>query len=118
VGRPLACWHRHLDLERVSCLTVRHEQHINALEMHAVLLALRHHLSSPGSVSSRLFCLVDSAVAYHVLWKGRTSSRSLLHVNRQISATLLANGIALLPCWIPSEWNPADAPSRLRADPP
>jgi len=90
----------------------RHGQHINALELHAVLLALRHHLSSPGCLSTRLMCLVDSAVAFYVLWKGRTSSPSLSSVTRQIHATSLASGVTLHAVWIPSAWNPADAPSR------
>jgi hypothetical protein len=91
----------------------RHTQHINALELHAVLLALRHHLSSPTGLSTRLLCLVDSAVAFYVLWKGRTSSRTLTPVTRQIQATLLASGVTLHAVWIPSAWNPADHPSRL-----
>ena len=95
----------------------RAEQHINVLELHAVLLSLRHALSSPSSVSTRIFMLVDSAVAYYTLWKGRSSSRRLLPVLRQINSHLLVTGASLQPCWIPSHWNPADAPSRLRAFP-
>ena len=95
----------------------RAQQHINVLELHAVLLALRHALSSPSSISARIFMLVDSAVAYYTLWKGRSSSRALLPVLRQINSHLLVTGASLQPCWIPSAWNPADAPSRLRAFP-
>ena len=92
----------------------RYHQHINALELHAVLLALRHVLSIPHATATRVFTLVDSAVAYYTLWKGRSSSPLLLSVLRQINSLLLASGCSLQPCWIPSEWNPADAPSRLR----
>jgi len=95
----------------------RHAQHINVLELHAALLSLRHALSFPDSASSRIFTLVDSAVAYYSLWKGRSSSQQLLPALRQINAHLLVSGASLQPCWIPSEWNPADAPSRLRAFP-
>ena len=95
----------------------RHEHHINVLELHAALLSLRHALSFPDSASSRIFTLVDSAVAYYSLWKGRSSSQQLLPALRQINAHLLVSGASLQPCWIPSEWNPADAPSRLRAFP-
>lgn len=95
----------------------RAQQHINVLELHAVLLALRHALSSPTSASARIFMLVDSAVAYYTLWKGRSSSPALLPVLRQINSHLLVTGASLQPCWIPSAWNPADAPSRLRAFP-
>lgn len=95
----------------------RAAQHINVLELHAVLLALRHALSSPTSISTRLFMLVDSAVAYYTLWKGRSSSPALLPVLRQINSHLLVTGATLQPCWIPSKWNPADDPSRLRVFP-
>ena len=95
----------------------RAQQHINVLELHAVLLALRHALSSPTSVSARIYMLVDSAVAYYTLWKGRSSSHQLLPVLRQINSHLLVTGASLQPCWIPSKWNPADGPSRLTAFP-
>lgn len=95
----------------------RAAQHINVLELHAVLLALRHALSSPASISTRLFMLMDSAVAYYTLWKVRSSSPALLPVLRQINSHLLVTGATLQPCWIPSKWNPADDPSRLRVFP-
>jgi hypothetical protein len=60
-----------------------------------------------------VYLLVDSMVAFFTLWKGRSSSPKLLLVLRKISALLLASGVMLLPGWIPSEVNPADAPSRL-----
>ena len=91
----------------------RHPQHINTLELHAVLLALRHSLSHPHSVCRRIFLIVDSSVAFYALWKGRSSSGQLLPVLRQVAAHLLASATSLQPCWVPSEWNPADAPSRL-----
>jgi hypothetical protein len=95
-----------------------HRQHINALELHAALLSLRHALSQPNAACSRIFMLVDSSVAYYALWKGRTSSRPIMHVLRQINALLLVSGCSLQCCWIPSSSNPADAPSRLRPLPP
>jgi hypothetical protein len=113
-GRAL---HSLIDSVRWSTLVSspwRHAQHINALELHAVLLALRHALSSPDSVCHRLFLLVDSSVAFYALWKGRSSSGQLLPVLRHINALLLVSGCALQTCWIPSAWNPADAPSRMQ----
>jgi hypothetical protein len=88
-------------------------EHINALELRAVLLSLHWLLSFPSSHLSRVYLLVDSMVAFFTLWKGRSSSPKLLLVLRKISALLLASGVMLLPGWIPSEVNPADAPSRL-----
>jgi hypothetical protein len=88
------------------------EEHINALELRAVSLALHWLLSQRGAVGSRLLLLVDSLVAHGVLWKGRCSSASLLPVARKLAALQLAGGISLLPGWLPSECNPADEPSR------
>jgi len=92
----------------------RHAQHVNALELHAAALALRHALSHPHALDTRVFLLVDSSVAFYTLWKGRTSSSALSPVLRQINSLLLVSGMSLQPCWVPSEWNPADAPSRRK----
>ena len=87
-------------------------EHINSLELRAVLLAVHWLASFPSSHSSRVFLLVDSTVACYALWKGRSSSPRLLIVLRKIAALLLTSGMGLLTGWIPSEVNPADEPSR------
>jgi hypothetical protein len=92
----------------------RNPEHINALELRAVLLAVHWALTFPSSTSRRVYMLVDSTVAFFSLWKGRSSSISLLLILRKISALLLASSMTLLPGWIPSAVNPADAPSRLK----
>jgi hypothetical protein len=92
------------------------EEHINALELRAALLAVHWVLSYPSSLNSRVYLLLDSTVAFFSLWKGRSSSPSLLLVLRKISALLLAGGLSLLPGWVPSAVNPADGPSRLQPD--
>ncbi len=91
-------------------------EHINALELRAALLAVHWALSYPSALSSRVFLLLDSTVAFFSLWKGRSSSPALLRVLRKISALLLAGDLSLLPGWVPSAVNPADAPSRLQPD--
>jgi hypothetical protein len=90
-------------------------EHINALELRAVLLAVHWLLSYPTSLCRRVYLLVDSTVTFFTLWKGRSSSPHLLLILRKINALLLAGSITLLPGWLPSEVNPADAPSRLAA---
>jgi len=92
------------------------EEHINVLELRAALLAVHWVLSYPSSLCSRVFLLLDSTVAFFSLWKGRSSSPALLLVLRKISALQLAGGLSLLPGWVPSAVNPADAPSRLQPD--
>lgn len=94
----------------------RDVEHINALELRAVLLAAHWVVSHPSAVSRRVLLLVDSTVALYALWKGRSSSYPLLAVLRKINALLLAGGLTLLTGWLPSKVNPADAPSRLLSD--
>lgn len=91
-------------------------EHINALELRAVLLSLHWLLSYPSAHSSRVYLLVDSTVTLFSLWKGRSSSPRLLVILRKISALLLASGVSLLTGWLPSAVNPADQPSRLFSD--
>ena len=88
-------------------------EHINALELRAALLAVHWVLSYPSSLSSRVYLLLDSTVAFFALWKGRSSSPQLLLVLRKLSALLLCSSLSLLSGWVPSAVNPADAPSRL-----
>lgn len=88
-------------------------EHINVLELRAVLLAMHWLLSYPSSHLSRVYLLVDSTVALFALWKGRSSSVHILLILRKINALLLASGVTLLTGWIPSGVNPADRPSRF-----
>lgn len=94
----------------------RAAEHINVLELRAVLLALHWLLSYPSSHFSRVYLLVDSTVSLFSLWKGRSSSPRLLLILRKINVLLLAGGISLLAGWLPSARNPADRPSRLVVD--
>ncbi len=87
-------------------------QHINALELQSVLLAVRHVVSSPLGPGTRILVLSDSAVVTHTLLKGRSSSRNLVAGMRKLAALTLASGCTLQPCWIPTKYNPADEPSR------
>lgn len=107
-------------LRRVLCSTWstivsspwRFQQHINALECHSILVAIRWLLSSPHSVNTRAVILSDSQVSVHALSKGRTSAPSIISVLRRISALCLASGLRVSYVWIPSLLNPADEPSR------
>jgi len=89
--------------------------HINALELHAALLAVHRLLSYPSSLMSRAYLLLDSTTVFFTLWKGRSSSPALLLILRRMAALQLAAGLTLMPGWVPSAVNPADAPSRLVA---
>jgi hypothetical protein len=92
------------------------EEHINSLEMRACYTAIRWSLarsSSDGTaINSRLLILSDSSTAIGALSKGRSSSPVVLRRCRTVAAFLLASGLRLHLRWVPTEWNPADGPSR------
>jgi hypothetical protein len=90
----------------------REEEHINVLELRALSMAVRWAVSFPSAFGSRVVILSDSAVASAAVRKGRSSAYSLLRQLRGLSAMVLACNLALLPRWIPSRFNPADAASR------
>ena len=90
------------------------QQNIAQLEASSLLLALQHLSTlSHSSLSRRVFVLLDSAVLYYAVKKGRSSSPSLSYLVSSISSLCLCTGIRLQPLWVPSSWNPADLPSRI-----
>lgn len=91
----------------------RHEEIIARLEMRAALTAVRWASTSPHFPCSRLLLLTDSAVVAGALAKGRSSAFGILRIQRHIAAALLSSAVALSVRWIGTDFNPADAPSRL-----
>ena len=88
------------------------DQHINVLELVAVLDLLRR-LGRDGKFhSKRMVTLVDNQVAMSCITKGRSSARALQAPLRRINAVCLAGHLRLCLGWIKSKWNPADGPSR------
>ena len=87
-------------------------QHINVLELVAVLDLLRKQARSSKFHNQRMVTLVDNQVALSCLAKGRSSARALQSPLRRINAVCLAAHIRLCLGWIKSKWNPADGPSR------
>lgn len=85
--------------------------HINHLEGTSLLLALRWLASRRDGMHHRVMTFMDSSVLFYSVLKGRSSS-SLYPKIRSIAAHLLALHVQLFPVWLPSQWNPADEPSR------
>lgn len=90
----------------------RSAEHINILELRAVISAIRWTLSYPSSIGCRVLVLSDSAVAVGALTKGRSSSPQLLSRLRSMASLLLSSGLRLTILWVPTHINPADEPSR------
>ena len=92
--------------------------HINEGELRAVHTAVKWVVTQPAALNHRLLVFSDSTAVVGALSKGRSSSKLLLARIRPVSALLLAFGLKLSIVWLPSVFNPADSPSRLRKPPP
>ncbi len=90
----------------------RQAEHINVLELRAILHTLEWRARTATFHSCRFLHLSDSQVCLSVLNKGRSSSRKLNRLLRRISALCLALNVLPLWAWVESRLNPADEPSR------
>ena len=90
----------------------RQEAHINELEASTGVLALRWAARSGLFRGRRVLFLTDSRVVLGAFKKGRSSSRRLNHHCKRVAALSFVSGIRPVWSWIPTELNPADAPSR------
>eukprot|EP00438_Fugacium_kawagutii_P008731 Skav223575 [mRNA] locus=scaffold2909:37156:42226:+ [translate_table: standard] len=87
-------------------------EHINALELRAVLTSLKWRIEHRQDWKKRFIHLTDSLVCLHCLSRGRSSSRKLRSTLSRINALVLAGGCQPLYGYIHTEQNPADKPSR------
>ena len=87
-------------------------EHINSLELRAILTAVKWWVSKRKSTNAKFLHLTDSLVCLHALTRGRTSSRRLRRTLMRINSFLL--GADLHPVWgyVHTSQNPADRPSR------
>jgi hypothetical protein len=86
--------------------------HITEGEARAAFIAIRWVLSSPVSIGANFLLFSDSSGVVGALSKGRSSSKSLGPILRSVSAWLLAFSLRLHVVWVPTQFNPADFPSR------
>ena len=92
-------------------------QHINVFELIACFNYFRAVACRKGFSSQRIIHIVDSMVAAAVITKGRSSSKVLNRTLRRICAVVVAADIYVLPLWTLSDWNFADAGSRMYRPP-
>ena len=90
----------------------KHESHINSLEMRMILLCIKWRARTPDSLNCRWLHLADSMVCNYILSKGRTSSRMLQPLTKEIAAFLLALNSTELHGHVDSLENPTDEASR------
>ena len=77
-------------------------------------MSLRWLLRSASRHGKRIVMLIDAKAALCAVAKGRTNTPAFHKTLCSIDALLLASNLLLRPVYIPSEDNPADAPSRGR----
>ena len=88
------------------------QEHINGLEMRAVLATLKWWTKKKKVRSSRILHLVDSLVCLHALSRGRTSSRKLRRTLMRINSLILSADLHPIWAYVHTSQNPADRPSR------
>jgi len=93
----------------------RHAAHAGTLEAEAVSLALRWLLRSPARHGRRTTLLVDAQAVLGALARGRSSAPALRRAVMRTAALAIGGDLLLHLVYVPSEDNPADAPSRGRA---
>ncbi len=89
-------------------------EHAGLLELRGVRLAVRWALRSTKRFHTRLLLLVDAKAALCATAKGRSGSFAFRRPLASLGAHALAAGVLLRCLYVPSEDNPADAPSRGR----
>ena len=85
---------------------------IPVLEARASLFAIKHAARNIECFGKRLLVLSDSISAVCALDKGRGRSFKMRRVSQQVAAMCLGANLQVCYRWLPSEWNPADGPSR------
>eukprot|EP00435_Cladocopium_sp_Y103_P024382 s733_g6.t1 len=92
----------------------RHPEHINILELRALISSLEWRLRSTSFTQCRALHVTDSVVALSVGVKGRSSSRSLNRLLKRYAALQVAGGIYPILGWVESEDNPVGGMARTR----
>lgn len=87
-------------------------EHINSLELRAILTSLRWRIEHQLHIKTRYIHLTDSLVCLHCLSRGRSSSRRLRRTMSKINALVLASGSQPVWGYVHTDQNPADKPSR------
>ena len=87
-------------------------EHINVLELRAVLTSIKWRIERLGQGNLRCLHLVDSLVVLHALSRGRSSSRKMRRTLMRLNSYILASGLRPLWAYVDTGQNPADRPSR------
>ena len=117
IFRPHAWPRTSLDMKQwtwkvLQSYAFKQTQHINVLEMRAILNYMRMRCRDTRKHRARMLLIVDSQVVCSVVAKGRSSSQQLNAVLRRMSGLVIATDTRIAVGWCQSDQNPADKPSR------
>ena len=87
-------------------------EHINQLELRAVLTSMKWLIGKKRLTGCRILHLTDSMVVLHALSRGRSSSRKLRRTLMRVQSMLLAANLHPVWAYVHTSMNPADRPSR------
>ena len=119
MGDPIRLPYWKVDFRTVLSQQKSYEGHSGAVEAVALVLGVRWQLRSKARFAKRLVLLVDAQAVLFAAAKGRSSAPSLRFEMSTLAALALVGDLLIKYIYIPSEYNPADAPSRgitLRCD--
>jgi len=111
---PLCVWIEKQNWKLLAKNRWRYHEHINALEARAFVKGVDLLGRAGVARGSDLLVLTDSSVVFGAVRKGRSSKISLRPHLRRLAALQLLLDVRVLPRWIPTDKNAADAPSRGR----
>ena len=100
------------DFRDVVSAPAKWTAHSSTLEGHALLLTLKWASRSVAKHHKKLAIMVDAKAVLGAASKGRTSAAAVRGVVRAVGAYSLCCDFLLRLVYVPSEDNPADAPSR------
>ena len=90
----------------------KHVAHSGALEATGLSLGVKGFSRKQANHNKRLVGLVDAQAVVGSAAKGRTPAPTTKREIRHVGALIVAGGVFLPSVYVPSEDNPADAPSR------
>lgn len=99
-------------MEVVRCGWTGDKEHINALELRAILTSLKWCIGREGMRNCRFMHLTDSLLVLHALSRGRSSSRKRHSTLSRINALLLVSSSQGIWGYVHADSNPPDKPSR------
>ena len=89
-----------------------HDERPEVVELRTFMSGVKWLLRSAKRIGKRQMFLIDSRVVLGAARKGRSSFLQLAYFMRKLSVLLMFSGTTTHCLYIPTEFNPADGPSR------